>query len=92
MSSENDFFRNEKEPNLEAILDCQLVSNPKSVLSLDDIPGDSLRIVARPLDSVVPDYAVTLLLPQTPRRQGRIFPRPLSRSNSVPIVDPLSAS
>jgi hypothetical protein len=61
MRFENDFFGNsEKECNLEATLDCRLVSHPKNALSLDHVTGDSLRIVARPLDSVVPDYAVTL--------------------------------
>ncbi len=61
MRCEGDFAENsEKECDLGAAFDCRLVSHPKSALSLDRIPGDSLRIVARPLDSVVPDYAGTL--------------------------------
>jgi hypothetical protein len=60
MRCESDFFENsEKECNLEDTVNSRLVSHPKSALSLDGIPGDSLHIVARPLDSVVPDYAVT---------------------------------
>jgi hypothetical protein len=60
MRREDDFAEtSEKESNLEDTLDSRLVSHPKSTLSLDRIPSDSLRIVARPLDSVVPDYAVT---------------------------------
>jgi hypothetical protein len=70
MRCENDLFGNsEKECNLEATLDCRLVSHPKSTLSLDRIPGDSLRIVARPLDSVVPDYAAILPARREPRTE-----------------------
>jgi hypothetical protein len=72
MRCENDFFENsEKECELEATLDSRLVSHPENALSLDRIPGDSLRIVARPLDSVLPDYAGTLQPPQTSHRQMR---------------------
>jgi hypothetical protein len=50
MRCENDFFGNsEKERNREDTFDSRLVSHPKNALSLDRIPGDSLRIVARPL-------------------------------------------
>jgi len=74
MRCESDFFENpesEKECNLEAAFDCWLVSHPKSALSLDRVPGDSLRIVARPLDSVVPDCARSLLASEvTHRRYG----------------------
>jgi hypothetical protein len=74
MRSENHFFRNEKECNLEATIDCRLVSHAKSALSLDRIPGDSLRIMARPLDSVVPDYAVTLPAVGDTAPTGKDFP------------------
>ena len=71
MRCEGDFVENsEKESNLGAAFDCRLVSHPKSALSLDRIPGDSLRIVARPLDSVVPDYAVTLPAAADPASTG----------------------
>jgi hypothetical protein len=74
MRCESDFFENpesEKECNLEAAFDCRLVSHPKSALSMDRVPGDSLRIVARPLDSVVPDYARSLLASEVTHRQVR---------------------
>jgi hypothetical protein len=74
MRCESDFFENpqsEKERNLEAGFDCRLVSHPKSALSLDRVPGDSLRIVAGPLDSVGPDYARTLLASEVTHRQVR---------------------
>jgi hypothetical protein len=62
MCCEDDFVEiSEKECNLEAAFDCRLVSHAKNALSVDRVPGDSLRIVARPLDSAVSDYAGTLL-------------------------------
>jgi len=65
---EDDFAEiSEKESNLEDTLDSRLVSHPKSALSLDRIPGDSLRIVVCPLDSAVPDNAVTLPATEEPR-------------------------
>jgi len=42
-----------------------LVSHPKSTLSLDNIPGDSLCIVACPLDSAATWFAVTLPTAET---------------------------
>ena len=54
---QSDIAEEHKESNLEAAFDCRLVSRPRNALSLDGIPGDSQRIVARPLDRVVPDYA-----------------------------------
>jgi Protein of unknown function (DUF2934) len=68
MRHEDDFAEiSEKESNLEDTLDSRLVSHPKSALSLDRIPGGSLRIVAWSLDSVVPDNAVTLPATEEPR-------------------------
>jgi hypothetical protein len=68
MRREDDFAEiSEKESNLEDTLDSRLVSHPKSALSLDRIPGGSLRIVAWSLDSVVPDNAVTLPATEEPR-------------------------
>jgi hypothetical protein len=47
MRCENDFVENsKKECNLEAAFDCRLVSHPKNALSVDRVPGDSLRIMA----------------------------------------------
>lgn len=60
----------EMDRNLEAALDSRLVSHPKSPLSLDSISGDSLGIVVRPLDSVVPDYVVTLPDAADPQQLG----------------------
>jgi hypothetical protein len=74
MRCESDFFENpesEKECNLEAVFDCRLVSHPKRALSQDRVPGDSLRIVAGPLDGVAPDYARTLLASEVAHRQVR---------------------
>jgi hypothetical protein len=68
MRREDDFAEiSEKESHLEDTLDSRLVSHPKGALSLDRIPGDSLRIVACPLDSVVPDNAITLPATEEPR-------------------------
>src|SRR5260221_1001901 len=60
MRCEGDFVENsEKESNLGAAFDCRLVSHPKSALSLDRIPGDSLRILAPPPKRGFPDYSVS---------------------------------
>ena len=64
---QSDIAEEHKESNLEAAFDCRLVSRPRNALSLDGIPGDSQRIVARPLDRVVPDYAGILLAAADPR-------------------------
>jgi Protein of unknown function (DUF2934) len=67
----NDLFGNsEKECNLEAAFDSRLVSHPKNALSLDSFPGDSLRIVARSLDRVVPDLRWHSVCSSRPRTDG----------------------
>jgi len=77
MYCEDDLVQiSEKERNLEAAFDCRLVSHPQNSLSVVRVPGDSLCVVARPLDGadwLRKNSMLKITFNETPSEERRIL-------------------